>query len=907
MKNSKIMAFIIALGVYGVFIFVSLTEEKEFNVLTPEVLDSGNYAVVVQDETISLAPASEESIYRFHNISYYDDIYYASNQDTEIKNDIISLWEWLFYFSIKELWKTYQIWDSYLNVSNKTPGNFILDTRDPAKYLLYSFDSVLNVEILNSSTWEVATSFEMFPHTAFKMNTKHNWALIWADLFRIDIINKISYIHESLLSDSWKINVDFLSSVWYSRDLDAIKFLNFILKRKKSDEEVSDYKKLQDLSIGKPLAISFINKYFSFFYNDEKKKIFYKNLILEEIHDLFAKRPDEFNKKELSDTIEHFKALKSLSLVDYEEMYGVLSYYYKTVVMKNNVDLLPLKESYAYIFASLDSKKYIVDTNLVKINSLYNSYDNNLASDEDLYAGFSSYINGKYYDNKGLFREWIDHRDLVWLSYSLKNLLKNSILLDNHDFASVFASYLELNNLILVSSENKKTTWATYVYVYSELIPEFKKNIKLYYFNDSDKDLLDPKRDFDEDIYSKLKKLIVWENRLIWFFESNLSSVTADFNDVKNDIKDINMMYLAIDDYSTYKKEYDESLKEIFDIEVASYWEQELDNSMSYKNFKKYIDQFQNVRFFQYNLTLDEENSRYIVKNMKVWDKLMDFFLYPYKNNLISDIKVWGEDFKWLFYLDLEKEKWDVKYESASDIEEKEKYDFTNYFYLTFVKEKEFSSWWEIYEVKDEWFEYDIAEFKFINDKLLSKATWEFRKVNWNIINLNIENILLEKEGNGYNITIKDSVISYMSETAERFDGYLTSKYEFSNTAHNFVDLSLDLYNIDVRTRDTEPRYLWSTVQLIWKISIYDFDQRISNIFDSFDPFDFIFKRTKSDILEIKEISYNLSSNSFTYKYLSKASDVVHIEINEQWYVTFYQRWNDNKVSDPISYKLFKL
>lgn len=895
MKISSIMAFTISLIVYLIFVFVSLGEESIINKFQIDSLNKGNYSVVVENWDISYLPKTESEWSLYSKISDFDDVYYVSSEEIVSGDWEINIWKWLFYISINELGKEYKINGNKFSLKNKTPWRIIVDTRVDSEYIVYSFDLVWEFSLMSDSLNE-ATSFILYPHTIFEFDIAYNEHLDWADLYRIDTLNSISYVYFPAVTRDGTLHTLFAMAIWYNRDKEALDFLNTVLAAKNSKLYKEKYNHLRELDIANSITWAYIEKYFSVFYNKEKKVIYYKNIALNNLHRLFLSWGIEVDKKASLNLLESMNNLRDISYSGYNEMLEILKYYNEVVIKYNDIKLLSLKHELAKTLVLLSWEDKIIDSEKVRINSLYNSFDNQELPDDELFDNLALYILSNHFDKDGNIKpiNKENYNDLMWLSYTLTSIFNWKIKLVDDNFIKILEYYFLINSELLDSKLSSEKTKETYLDIYYKLLPKIQKQIRRAYFErDLNHRWLLVKKKFDENTYLVFKDMLTKEEGIVdllintWYFDNDISS------DIKEIVYDINKMFLAIDSYDEYEKKYDKSLNEIFSVDVVDYWDKSTDEYLNVESFKEYISKFDWVTFHEKYVTVDQENFRYIVNGIPVNSKIMDFIIYPSKDNLITEIKINWEPFQWLYYLDIIEESWETKWKMSYWVSwEENPYDFKKFFYTTFIKEVEDTKLEEYKAEEDILSDRDlnVTEFRFINDKLLSVDAWEFRKINWWLINIEINNVYLEPKEETYDIFIKNAKFNHSSTNWQDTLAEFSSEYEFTKEKHSFSNIELKILD-ETDDSNKKYKYLWVPLKFIWEISIFDFENEIIDALNIIPVIDTLYYRLKGDIFDELVIEYNLDSLEITISYLSKSWKNVEITLDKERNVAAYILW----------------
>ncbi len=221
----------------------------------------------------------------------------------------------------------------------KGRGVFLIDTNN-SQVKIFSFDTFLDIELVNGSGRAHIAQFTLFPSLLFKHDPKNTLGLKEADILRISIVDSIRYIDIKTVEDSKILfsgentekNQIFLTEV--EKDITA-----------RINALVTLHADILDKNNTK--NISFFDASSDFLVNGSKKEIFLKNTLIEDIlQALNNKRKTSQNNAIISTLAE----MKKLSPRVYEDGVAILRQYYYIAVYFHFVDLDPIDANKKMIF-----------------------------------------------------------------------------------------------------------------------------------------------------------------------------------------------------------------------------------------------------------------------------------------------------------------------------------------------------------------------------------------------------------------------------------------------------------------------------------------------------------------------------------------------------------------------------
>jgi hypothetical protein len=77
---------------------------------------------------------------------------------------------------------------------------FIINNLDPKKNIIFSLNSLLDLNLKNSKTNENITTIDLYPHIYLIFDPKYNIFLKNADLLNVSQKNELRYFNEQIIS-----------------------------------------------------------------------------------------------------------------------------------------------------------------------------------------------------------------------------------------------------------------------------------------------------------------------------------------------------------------------------------------------------------------------------------------------------------------------------------------------------------------------------------------------------------------------------------------------------------------------------------------------------------------------------------------------------------------------------------
>lgn len=811
-------------------------------------INNGFQEIVNSWNNISLTKTDKEENFSdnkmyVEHLNSINKVYFSSSNYS--RKDINStetflIWSWgLYIFDLYDLTSKFNIDWKLFKIKPKSPWKFFIDNRNVNNIKVFSFDSIFDLALI--SDWKEMTNISIYPKMYFWFNSSRNKFLKNADLFRIETISNIFYVKQDLLTSNNKINKEFLNEIYHTSDKKAFDFLENFFKLSYSQEEINKYNELKIILLrdNKLNWAYYINKYFLFFLNNEKKVIYYKKNILSNLNNLFKKNWS-FDKEEVLYSLEK---LKNLNPKEYDEFKKILYYYYDNLLKINSLEYIDK----IFIFSEIISKdEWNNNFSLLEssffLNKIYSLVNNKTYNNDYLQANLLEFL--KYYleENK------VDITENYTISVKNKNILLRM------DYLSFFIKNILLYNLNLSDTKNLENIF-NILKVYNNLnininnIKNYEKSETLIIENSLvvDKLLSEIRKSFFEKDLTNIGLLVLLKGseissknlislnevmNSIFSFYTSKKWLISQKNQIYNDIYSQNIVkykhfYDALNNYPEYLIKYDKVSSNLLDTKTI--FENTTATILSKENLIWYLSSFDWMNFSNVGFEI-VNNNYYKINNLNINWEVFSFNLYPQEFNRISDIVKNWEKLTMSYELDNIKYDWDQKYEQATQ-EEKDKYNFRKFFLNIFFNNT---------EVKKENFVLDdnptdtedrvVSIFK--RDKLLWDR-WEFSLlkgylelkyndikvtlVNW-VYNIKLENIIFK------------TLIDINWETIQVI-WVLNSDYVFNEKDHYFKNISLKFYDAN-KYNNWKEEFLagWKIFNVNKNINIIDFKNEMNNI-----------------------------------------------------------------------------
>lgn len=820
----------------------------------------------------------------------------------------IELWKWEYMFDIRKPQTAYQIQSQGFSFVPVGVWKIYVDTRDIQKYKVVSLSNIMALSLLDMISWKYMTELYLYPHMQIVFNPSRNKFLENADLVRIDSVFDISYYEDSFFlgnqENEWENS--FLFSMFQYFELQDRKIQSYIPQIQWYHVWSFPWKK-------------YIEKYSSLFVNEEKKKIYYQNIAFENILKIFSSKTQDTTL--IQDTYTSIERLRDYPK-EYEEIINIYIFLKELVSYSYANDFLFSKINFNTLEAKIASG-WNISTDAYKASyilySLYSWFDYKWEySYSTLYSFFSLYLKELGIDIENSSVHEVPQKSyLEYFWFFVENIiasrLSNSVKTGNNELSSgnnlqhilqVMSWYISLNNFIYWSEQSNKTLTLIYKYIdvlkslegfifYTYFLPERSENgLLLRNTNDSLTNsivsLLSDNVNNIFDFYTSWKKFLDSEKQRDIFIENEYSKFLTIFPEY----------FLALSNYESYVFNYDQSRKDLLDIEIYG---QKTDISLSKQNFLQYISQFNFFSLDSLNLEIIDD-TYYKVSSIFLQWKEFSFYLYPFSDNKIDNIIVDNEKINSSYKLDSIKINWEEKSRWLS-VEEKKKYDFSMFFINTFLAES--SAWGgEIYVNDRNIIEEDPVIIVFKRDKLLWNRG-EFSPIK-KYLEVDYDDIDVVKNNDVYDIYISDAHLWVKFVDKERntyeLSAFFTSQYKLSTQEHTFFNIFLQPY---IKKQEKLTPLYNVDIELVWQVDIQNFEKVFLDFVQQKNIIQYVYDILHRDTsYEIQNIQYHISDSMIVFSLIYDNKEV-YIEIIWDNIIRIW--FTDTEpLETPVSYKLLR-
>lgn len=496
----------------------------------------------------------------------------------------------------------------------------------------------------------------------------------------------------------------------------------------------------------------YIDRYLVLFKNDEKKKLYYKNLLLQDL--VFLLQTNKVNIQIQNEILSYLNKIKELDINEYENSKNLVYYFYlysKNDLSINNINTY---ENFAQLITSIQNIDFEISKNKIVLTNMYNSFD--FIEDFNIFYNIDEFL--LYYTKE----VELNQDNIDYLLMFLENLIANNENLNyNYTKNILKATWYYITILIDHTDSDNYTYLKTNIYNIVELLNNINLILKDNFFEvnrDEYKLLIRNKNTIDNNIISEFNNNF---EKLKNYFQVNIIKITSDSNfellieNYHNIIKSLDEIILALDDNEKYKKEYSSFSNLLQEDSIK------IDTTNSINTVDKlisYLNDFNGI-WFDSKTSINEKNELYCkkideqnleektmycfeIKNISItnsnYEKVyIDFLFLPYENNTISDIYITKNDetsfLSRTYDLDYLKESMNEKIKTITTIEDRYKYDFTNFFILTFNNITEEDN----VITEEDNTNFVIEESKIVRTFKRNKLLWEewdFAILNWFLI-----------------------------------------------------------------------------------------------------------------------------------------------------------------------------
>lgn len=764
-------------------------------------------------------------------LNYIDSVIFSGknySRETLDRNVNINIEEGLYLFDLYDISYNYSIKNKDFTIQPKSPWKFFVDSRNHADIKIFSFDSIVNISLLSSPSKENMTSLVIYPHMFFWFNIGRNKFLKNADILRIESISKIFYVNQSFLDDNKELNQKFFTQLYPRSDRSALQFFKNFFSFSYSLNEFEKYNldKIQELLYKDKnlFGISYIEKYFVFFLNKEKKIAYYKKNILSKLNLLFQKDKDKnFYENTKNDIVLDLKKLETLSQSDFQNFQNIIAFYYKNLLKVNSIDYITSTLALWDILAGW-WKESQLKSNISSfyLNKIYTLVDNQTHSNTYLQEHIFTFLQFFLQENNLQLKDGVllidENQEIVlrldYLAYFLKNILLYNVSFSDtskfEDVLSIVNIYLEINKNIAIYYKNSGRQ-ETLIVEYHRIFTKFLSEMRTAFFQEDLNERWLLVLNLNNSMTSQ--QLVQFDKIMknIFDFYNKNKSLLSEKNLNYNQLYATNRLlyteyYSALSNHPEYLIKYDKVKSDLLNAQTI--FEQNQYVALSKEELIKYLSQFQwiDTSHVVYKIISD---SYYEISNIAINGEVFSFSLYPREFYRLDNLKRNGQKLSGSYELDSIKADLAIMYKQVSE-EERPKYDFTRFFLNTFFNTQQITG--KIYEWNNET---EVVEDRtitfFKRDKLFGEKG-DFQSLK-GFLDIKYDDVQVSLDANNqYNISIEKALLSTsvpVNDGQEQVIAKVRSQYVFSDKDHYFKNMYITFYDTNNYSRGEEILLFW--------------------------------------------------------------------------------------------------
>ena len=332
----KSILILITISVFIFLIFVTFITNNLSKIENPsyEIKEKWIYKLVEKEDGFFISKDlinSSWSIF-INKINISDKIIYSYwNIESKSNWSIIeiNITPWIYYFQLKEINTKYSINSNWFNVINKWPWSFIINNLNPRKIIVFSIDTLLDLNLKDIKTDKKISSISLYPHVYLVFNPIKNIFVKNSDLLKISQIFNLWFFKGTITNSETFLNLILLKNKkWTELINNSFSFL----KNEQIEREKIIKKYRQSIFWTLPWE-KFIEMYNSIFINPNKKILYYKNIILRKTNDLLSIQTNDINT--INQIVEKLEQLKWIDSDAYNEVVNIINFHYSNVIISN--------------------------------------------------------------------------------------------------------------------------------------------------------------------------------------------------------------------------------------------------------------------------------------------------------------------------------------------------------------------------------------------------------------------------------------------------------------------------------------------------------------------------------------------------------------------------------------------
>jgi len=770
---------------------------------------------------------SSNALY-YTRISEYDSLYSSVKHSQDTSWDVTNLQQWQgakYLSSFRGVGRKHSfVWTGYVIVQKWIWEVFIDTISKKWKVFVYTKNSPVEITLTNDAGDLEYTTIYLQPGMYIEFRTGIWKNLNNADRLRIATVNNLWYLGSL---EAWNIN----SQISEYFTLDDGFFMQASEQIKKTDTmRATFFSEISDARVFEISGYWSIQRYLHLFVNDEKKKVFYKNILIQSY--LWLLQAPKVDTSLLIQIRQYESKLREIDEASYFELLQVREDIMLALYSTKNYSYIPAK----ILFAELSNSDITVS------EWMYSLYSYSLFSSENKWDDVSQQLTKSYFE---AFSAYIENDENMKMRYDyflyfLEKRLVFILSWDIHDWnvgtlIEFLSSYVKLSLQASYTEKNQKITQIYSITMILEAIDIFMR--EQYFLDERSQDkilLLRTNISFDSDKISDLNKNVTLLYDLYQRNKNTLTPSSTRDNEIIRNIQlakeNIDEYVVAITNYSEYRDVYSESSNSILWVDTI----QNNQFEISQDSAKKYLNQFVWISQQSYTISV-MNNSYYKIENVIIWGKRFNFEIYPLSSSRLKNIFIDGIKQTTQYNLDAIEWEWEEKYKTAVE-EKKSDYDFSKFFLITFFNEQE-------REIENFDIQYSAQESKaeivFKRDILL----WENGEFSWlwDFLKIDYSDISLVQVNNMYNIFLND--IDFIVDDTEiegrrNIQWKIYSEYILNSSEHTFKELSLKIESERKWANNTLIYELGGTkISLIWNIDIKLLESRLRETVQKFDVY----------------------------------------------------------------------
>ena len=796
--------------------------------------------------------------------------YITSSQDS-VSIDVTQ--DGQYFSSLRDVKKNYTFTGEWYLIKQQGIGEVFIDTTTvPEKTIIFSFNTPLKITLTNTDGSERYTDIFLHPRMYLVFQPSRGNFLKNADSIRVQTVYSLGYFWDEISQLGSTQGVLGQYDIWNGSFLQTA--YGAISSKDETVEKVLE--DLWDQKIQQIWGLQLMQRYIQIFINDQKKKVFYKNMILQAYLNMI--NAQEFDEKILIQLRADLEKLKELDINAYNEMI-LLQDQYTSMLNSHSSEKYIIPK---ILFAQLDSPEQETAALLFPLSSfsLFSQYNNDWTFSQEVERTFLQ----SFWDYNSRISQDTYNSDLAYQYFSylleqqLITILKKDELFIPESFIAILKNHIDATQLFY--TRNKNTRIST-LYIYNDILEKIEEFLRSYYFREERNEawLLEyvPDNRLNGTNLASLKKEIY---RIFELYDENkqflswASSRDRSINTwIINSRRNIWEYLAALQNYESYVAEYDESKKNL--LNLSTLWSIE-DQSLTEEKLREYFSQFEEVSL--QNATIRIQQDFYEVEQVYIRWKIFNFNIYPDALNRLQDISINSISSPFIYKLDNIESEWEERYKTAS-IEDKENYDFKKFFILTFFSDTNVQV--EDFIVQNPQTNEDKTEIVFKRDILLGQK-WEFVSIR-NILPLEYENISVRKNESLYDIFIESAPLSLWAIwwLQNKYEAVLDSRYILNSESHYFEGMKIRVYS--GQGTNIFPVFDSTQLQVLWRVQLTDFSQRMTEIFTNMDSYSSMYSSLRQTYAAeniIMQFSSRTKKMTFKFDLDSKSYNILMLGDN---------------------------